>query len=129
MGEVNAVEQHGELGPVQLRAQSVFVDYRLPEAALLQALVVEDEAAVVPGEELRAVALSGEEDEEVAGEEVLLPLVLHQRAEPVDAVAHVDGLGGEEDADRSREEQHRLSPRPRAAVPGTSCPCQPRTGQ
>jgi hypothetical protein len=104
--EVDAFEEHRELGGVELSAERVLVHPWFAEAALLKALVIEDEAAAVPGEHLRAVALLREEDEEVPREEVLLPLVLRQCAKPIDAVAHVDGLGGEEDADRPRKEEH-----------------------
>lgn len=104
MREVDAVEEHGELGGIQLSAQSAIVDERSPEAALLEPLVIEDESTRVPGEDLRPVRLLREEDEEAAGVKVLLPFVADERAEAVDAVTHVDGFGSEQDADGSGQE-------------------------
>ena len=104
--EVDAVEEHGELTALQPRPQRALAEGREPEAALLEPLVEKDETAVVPGEHLGPVAAAADEDEEVAGVEVLLPLVADDGGEPVDAVAHVDGLGGEKNPDRPREKQH-----------------------
>ena len=77
MGEVDAVEQHAQLRRVELRAERVGLEVRQPEAALLEALVIEDEAAAVPAEDLHLVAALADEDEEVAGEDVFLPLAAH----------------------------------------------------
>ena len=106
MGEVDAVEQHRELGGVELDAQRVVLKRREPKAALLEALVGEDEAATVPREDLHPVLAPGDEDEEVAAVDVLLPRAAHDGREPVDAVPHVHRLGGEEDPDRPWEQEH-----------------------
>lgn len=111
MGQVDAVQQHRQLRGVELGSERAIADARLAEAPLLEPLVREDEAAVVPGQHLRAVALLREEDEEVPRVEVLLPLVSDDGAQAVDAVPHVDGVGSEQDADGAREEQHGLSER------------------
>lgn len=112
--EVDAVEEHGELTALQPCPERALAEGWESKTALLEALVEEDEATVVPGEHLRPVAAAADEDEEVAGVEVFLPLVADDAGEPVDAVAHVDGLGGEKNPDRPREEQHegRLPERP-----------------
>jgi hypothetical protein len=99
VGEINPVEQHRQLSRIKLRTQRAVVDDRLSEAALLKTLVVEDEAPARPGENLRAVRLSREKDEEVAGVEVLLPAVADNGAQPVDAVAHVARLSRQENPD------------------------------
>jgi hypothetical protein len=105
-GQVNSVEQHGELAALQTRPESVLAKLRETEASLLKTLVEEDEAAVVPSEHLGPVAAPADKDEEVPGVEVLLPLVADDGGQPVNAVAHVHPLSGEEDADGAREEQH-----------------------
>jgi hypothetical protein len=104
--EVDAIEQHAELGRIQSGAQRVRLEERDPEAALLEAFVIEDEATAVPGEDLHLVAALADEDEEVAGEDIFLPLAAHHHREAVDAVAHVDPLGGEQDPHGLREQEH-----------------------
>lgn len=83
MEEVDAVQQHGELSGVELSAQGALVELGQAEAALLEALVEDDEAAVVPGEDLHPVPPPGDEDEEVAREDVLLPAAADERRQPV----------------------------------------------
>jgi len=56
VGEIDAIEQHRQLGRIELGAERAFVEGREPETALLQPLVVEDEAAVVPGQDLHSIA-------------------------------------------------------------------------
>ena len=70
--------------------------------ALLEPLVVEDEAAAVPRQEFHAISTLRHEDEEMTGEEILLPAVAHQRGQAADAVPHVDRLGSEENPNRPR---------------------------
>jgi len=87
VGEVDAVEEHGELGGVELSAQGALVELGQAEAALLEPLIEDDEAAAVPGEHLHPVPPPGDEDEEVAGEDVLLPAAADQRHQPIYRVA------------------------------------------
>ena len=87
VGEVDAVQQHGELGGVELGAEGVLVELREAKAALLKALVEDDEAAVVPGEDLHPVPPPRDEDEEVAGEDVLLPAGADERRQAVNRLA------------------------------------------
>ncbi len=83
-GEVDAVEEHGELAALEPRTQSVLTKLRQAEASLLEPLVEKDEAPVVPGEYLRPVPLPADEDEEVPGVQVFLPLVADDGGESVD---------------------------------------------
>lgn len=76
------------------------------EAALLEALVRDDESAVVPREKLGAVTALRDEDEDVAGVQVLLPLAADDGAQPVNRVAHVDGLRSQQDANGTGEAEH-----------------------
>ena len=95
MGEVDAVEEHRQLGGVQLGAQGLLVEGGEPEAPLLQPFVDDDEAAVVPAEDFAPVPATGDEDEEVAGVDVLAPAGPDHGHQAVDAVAHVHRLGGQ----------------------------------
>jgi hypothetical protein len=104
--EVDAVEEHRELAALESSAEGILAEVWQAEAALLEPLVVEDEAAVVPGEHLGPVAAPADEDEEVAGVEVFLPLVADDGGEPVDGITHVHSLRSEQDADSARDEKH-----------------------
>jgi hypothetical protein len=105
-GDVDAVEQHRELGGIEARGNLRVADRRKAKTALLKALVVDDEAAVIPCENFRAVSSARDEDEKVAGEHVLSPAGPHERDQAVDAVPHVDRLRGEEDLHRAGEKKH-----------------------
>lgn len=106
--EVDAVEQHRELSRVELHADVTLGGGGPTEATGLEALVEDDEAAVVPGEDFHAVATAREEDEVAAGVDILAPGALRDGGQPIDAVAHVSGLAREEDAHRTGEQQHAL---------------------
>jgi hypothetical protein len=62
--EVDPVEQHRELRGVDLDRHRGRVHVRQLELAALEPLVDEDEAALVPSEDLHAVAAARHEDEE-----------------------------------------------------------------
>lgn len=79
MRQIDSIEEHRQLGRIELRPERAFVDFRDSEAPPLKALVVHDEAAIVPAEDLRPVALLRDEDEEVASVEVLLEAVADDR--------------------------------------------------
>ena len=110
MREVDAIEQHGELGGVELGAERALMNRRQTEATLLEALVGQEKSTVVPGEDLHPVTSLRDEDEEVPCVEVLLPLSADDGGEPVDRIPHVDRLGSEEDADRAGKDQHPAYP-------------------
>lgn len=79
------------------------------KAALLQPLVNDNEAAVVPIQNLHSVPALRNENEKVAGEEVFLPLVADDGAKAVDAVPHVDGFGCEKNPHCAGQAQHHPS--------------------
>ena len=126
-GEVDAVEEHRELAALQPSPERTISEGRKTKASLLETLVEQDEAAAVPGQHLGAVATPAHEDEEVASVEILLPLVADDGGQPIDAVAHVDGLGGEENPDRPREEEHYRRARSSSARYRSSVPAGSRT--
>lgn len=67
--DIDAVEQHRELGCVELHV--VLTPARMPEAPSLEALVPEHEATLVEGQDLRSVPTSRDEDEQIAAEWIL----------------------------------------------------------
>jgi hypothetical protein len=91
---IDAVEQHGELGGVEVNG--VAVERRQREAAALKTLVVEDEPAAVEGEDLGSVVPFAEEHEEVTGVDVETAGG-DEAGESVEALAHIGRLGGEKD--------------------------------
>jgi hypothetical protein len=63
-------------------------------------LVPEREAVAVPVEDLDPVASAVAEDVEVPRERVLGDPVADELGEAIEALAHVGGLGGQEDPER-----------------------------
>src|SRR5580692_803250 len=106
--DVDAVEQHAQLRGVQGDAAGALADARQTEAAALEALVVDDEAASVPEQDLDPVAAAAHEDEQMSRERVHAPLVADDRVETVVAAAQVHRLGRQVDVDTRRQRQHRL---------------------
>ncbi len=103
---VDAVEEHRELGGIERRAESAILKGRQPEAPLLEALVEDDEAPAVPGEDLHPVAPAGHEDEEMPGEDVLVPVGADDGFKTVDALAKINWLSGEQDANGPWQQEH-----------------------
>ena len=103
---VDSVEQHREVGRVDAHgAQSVGLRPN-GESALLEALVVDDEASPVPDEDLAAVATFVEEDEDMPAERVENEHAAHDAEQAVVTEAHVDRLGGDPDSHAARQHQH-----------------------
>lgn len=110
---VDPREQHRELRRVERHTDRIRRNVGQPKAAALEPLVVEDEPAVIPAQYLHAVAATSDEDEEVPGEDILLPLVTDDRHQTVDAATHVCWFRREENPDRARQAEHRRSPQRR----------------
>jgi hypothetical protein len=106
---IDAVEEHRELRAVELYAERIFRDRRDAEAALLEAFVVEDEAAVVPSQNLHSVTAPAHKGKQVSRVDVLFPLAGDNRHQAVNALSKVERLSSQQDADRSRQrEQNEL---------------------
>jgi hypothetical protein len=58
---------------------------------------------MIPIEDLGAITASVEEQEEVSRERILAEEFADQPQEPIEALAHVGGLGTQEDANGRRE--------------------------
>jgi hypothetical protein len=71
--QVDTVEEHRELGGIQLGSKSVIADCRKSKAALFKPLVGDHEATRIPGENLQPVPPTRNENEKMAGVNVLFP--------------------------------------------------------
>jgi hypothetical protein len=105
--DVDPVEEHGQLGRLELDGDGAAGDPRQPKAAALQPLVQQHEAAVIPEEHLDAIKPLADENEQMPAVRVELPLGLDDRSKTIVTAAHVDGLAREPDLHASRHRQHR----------------------
>jgi len=79
------------------------------EAAFLQSFRANPQAASVKDKKLQTSPLAIGEQEEVAAERIFAEGVTDETEEAVEALAHVDGIDGDEDAGGSREAEHELA--------------------
>lgn len=106
--DVDSVEQHRELGRVHLDRTTVTGDARRAKAALFQPLVIENQPATIPEQDLAAVPATPKKHEQVSGEEVHAPLSADDAAQAIVATAKVDGLDSEVDPNTRRQREQRL---------------------
>jgi hypothetical protein len=78
-----ALRQHPERGAVDLDASGSGRNFRQPESALRESLVVEHEVVSVPEEDLHPVASPSEKHEDVALIRVQVPRVSDKRYQPI----------------------------------------------
>src|SRR5579863_1820046 len=90
-GDVDAVEQHRELGRIERGSADARCDWWDPEFSFLQTFVDQKKTPAVPHQNLRAVRLLADEREQMAAERVQVP-TLDDREQPVVAATHVHAL-------------------------------------
>src|SRR5436309_5292835 len=93
LGPVDAVQEHGQLRGTQGHARLVRAHGRPAKRPLLQSLVDDDEAVLIPVEpveQLDAVATLVAEDEDVPGERVVVQVLPHLLSQAVEALAEID---------------------------------------
>lgn len=95
---IDAVEQHRELGRVHLDRSTILGEARRSESPALQPLVIENEPASIPKQNLAAIATAPQEHEQVSGKEVHFPLTTHDAAQAIVAPAEIDWLNRQVDA-------------------------------
>src|SRR5262249_11870898 len=88
------------------------------EGAAIETLVEQAESRVVREQNLHRVAAPAEEDEERTAADLTAEALLHQRAEPVEAPAQVDGVERDEDLHAVRD--HGAPPRTSSTARRTS---------
>src|SRR5215467_9850947 len=130
--KINAVEQHGQLRRSQ--HQTVFA-HRRPlaigrgqgEVPLLQSLVPDRVAVLVPVEELDPVAPPRAKHEKIARQRVLAQMRLYQRRQRVETLAHVGRQCAQEDPAGQGQAQHDGSSNRRTSWRSTSASKPART--
>src|ERR1700722_8626720 len=124
--DIDAVEQHAELRGIESDAGGALANGREAEAASLQALVVDDEPASVPEQDLDPVTAAPHEDEQVPCEWIHAPFVSDDREQAVVTASQVDRLcrGGDVYARRGHQHRARSSVTSPATYAG---PNPPRT--
>ena len=102
MAKVDPIEEHRQRGSVEPDLRRALSDTREAKTAALQSLVIDDEAATIPEEDLYPVHAPAEESEQVPRVRIVTELRPHRRAEPVVTTAEVNRRDGEEDSERRR---------------------------
>src|ERR1700729_1907573 len=102
--QIDTFEDGGHLGGSDLDA--AILGLGEAKGTFLKAFVPECEAVAVPVEDLDPVASLVAKDVEVPREGVLGDPIANELGEAVEALSHVGGLDGQEDAKRRRQAQH-----------------------
>src|SRR5262249_52953176 len=117
-GQVDPVEDQGQVGNGEFDpggARELRVARRglqILEATDLKSLVPDRQPVTVKIEDLDAIPAPVEEEEEMAGQEVLAEALLDHSREAVEPVAHVGRSGAKEYADgRGELREHQSPPR------------------
>ena len=71
---VDAIEQHGQLRGVHLDGTPIVSNSRSTKAAFLETLVIENESAAIPKQDLAAVSSTPQKHEQMPGKQVHAPL-------------------------------------------------------
>ncbi len=103
---VDFIEQHRRLRGVHLHCTAIVGDPRGPKSATLKSLVIENESAAIPKQDITAVSLTSQKHEQVTGEQIHPPLPLNNGAQPVVVTAQIDRLHREVDPNAARQRQH-----------------------
>src|SRR5438034_8460302 len=106
VGPIEAVEQHGQLRRTQGHAGLARAGGWPAEGPLLEALVDDDEAVLVPVQQLDAVAALVAKHEDVSGQGIGLQVLADLLGQAVKAAPQIDRLAAEPDADGGRKAQH-----------------------
>jgi hypothetical protein len=98
-GQINAVEDHGQVSRVNLEALAISTLGRKTEAAFFEPLVPDGITVAVPVEQLEPVAAFVAEDEEMSGQRISSEELANQLCQSVEAFTEVGVSGAEENAD------------------------------
>lgn len=114
--DVDAVEQHRQLGGVHLERTAIAREARRAKSTDLEPLVIEDQPAAIPKENLAAVAAAPQKNEQMPGEKIHPPLPSHDTAQPVVPATEVHRLNCEIDPNTRRKCQHGFRSLPTSAA-------------
>ncbi|MGC4095111.1 MAG: hypothetical protein QM756_45765 [Polyangiaceae bacterium] len=102
---VDAIEQHRELSRVHLDSAAVAGDTGRLKSALLEALIIQHQAASVPEQDLAAVAPTPQENKQVTREQIHSPLAANDAAQPIVASAQIDRVQRQVNPHTGRQRQ------------------------
>ncbi len=105
---IDAIEQHSQLRSVHLHRTAIVGDPRSLKSATLEPLVIENEPASIPKEDLAAVATTPQKHEQMPREQVHAPLSANDAAQAVVTTAKIDWLDGEIDPNAWWQREQRL---------------------
>ena len=94
---IDAIEQHCQLRGVHLDRPTIMSEPRSAKSAALEPLVIENEAATIPKQDLAAVTPTPQKHEQMPGEQVHAPLPTDNAAQAIVATAKIDWLDCEVD--------------------------------
>ncbi len=100
------------LNTPHLDGHRVPLDVRQLELAALEPVVEQDEAALLPGEDLHPVRPPREEDEQVPGVGILAEFLKDDAHQAVDGLPHVYRVLPDEDAERPLNRNHGCADQP-----------------
>src|SRR5271157_5351461 len=126
--QVDAGEDHGQLRRPQFDAVGFGGAGHL-ERSGLEPLVPDHKPIAIKIKHLDAIPAAVDEEEEMAGQEVLAEAFLDQPREAIEALAHVSGPGAEKNAHGRGEYDHGVASRPgRPASAATTRPSHSGSG-
>lgn len=103
---VDAVEKHCELGGVHFDRSTITDDAWCLKSPLLQALVIEDQSAPIPKQDLATISSTSQEHKQMPGKQVHTPLAAHNAAQAIVSSTKIYWLDGEVDPHTRRKRQH-----------------------
>ena len=103
--KVDAREQQQQVAGTQEHRRRL-VDVRPRERPALKPLVEHPETAVIPHENLEAIATPIAEEEQMTRQRIEIEALAHQRRQSVDRASQIGRTGRDVDPDRRRDRQH-----------------------
>ena len=104
--QLAALQEQRQLGGRELDLGGAFSGPQLSESSLLEPLGVQAQAGAVPHQDLRPLAIAGDEEEQVAGQWVATEVGPDQAVQAVEALPHVDRQSVGEDPDGAGRADH-----------------------
>ncbi len=106
LGEIEAFQKQEKLGRVDLEVGLAVGVTREAKGASFKSFGEEAETRAIPEKNAHLVGPAIDKDEEVSVEKMTLKASVDESRESVEAFSKVDGVGGEEDVNGRREEEH-----------------------
>ena len=112
--QVDSAENHGQRGGIDLGGWLLLLAERHLETPRSRRFGPDRKTISIPTQDLAAVALTIEEHEVIAGEDIHAEGMSHHRCQAIKLLAHIGGRRTHEDADGRRQAKHLAPPAERA---------------